>query len=430
MNSEITNSSVPKLIRSIAIIDPIGDYGIGGYVYELAEGLASNGVEVDVYTNGLSQMKDLGLPRHHRLLPVLGGVLFRQGKTLKGTPARVADSSDTGGVRLLGEVRGVPRRPGLVTRVVDFLLPFELALYLKKRRYDLIWTQWPVMTRYGVRFWAICKMLGLRLVHTVHNVVPHEEDHDPRMLQRVYQHSDTLIIHSEYSRQELVRLFPKCNRKTLLMRCGMYTMFPRIQGEMGEIREKLGIPKEAPVLLFYGSVRPYKNIDAVLESLADQRSGDSVLIVAGRESGYPDVVHGDPLGRTRRIASSLGVFDRVRLLPGLLDLKSTSELFEMADVLLLPYLKSYGSGVLLLGMTFGMHIVATRTGGMEEYLAEYPAHTFLDGPDTESVAQGIERALRGAARPGVSRQYQLPNLDWRTIGAKALRALDGHPAIG
>ncbi|MGH9163286.1 MAG: hypothetical protein ACRD2X_25265 [Vicinamibacteraceae bacterium] len=33
----------------IALVDPLGDFGIGAYTYELAEGLAGNGVSVDVY---------------------------------------------------------------------------------------------------------------------------------------------------------------------------------------------------------------------------------------------------------------------------------------------------------------------------------------------------------------------------------------------
>jgi len=36
--------------RSIAMIEPLGDYGIGSYVYELSEGLAAHGVRVDVST--------------------------------------------------------------------------------------------------------------------------------------------------------------------------------------------------------------------------------------------------------------------------------------------------------------------------------------------------------------------------------------------
>jgi glycosyltransferase involved in cell wall biosynthesis len=113
----------------------------------------------------------------------------------------------------------------------------------------------------------------------------------------------------------------------------------------------------------------------------------------------------------------------------MLDLRSTSELFEISDVLLLPYLLSYGSGVLLLGMTFGVHVVATSTGGMDEYLEGYPARTLLDGADTESIVRGIERAVTRIERPSGPRQFPLPDLDWRVVAGKALRSLEGIPPI-
>jgi glycosyltransferase involved in cell wall biosynthesis len=279
------------------------------------------------------------------------------------------------------------------------------------------------MSHYGIRFWSASKKLGMRMIHTVHNVLPHEEANtDRETVRRVYEYSDKLIVHSEYSRRELLQQFPQCQGKELRMRFGLYTMFPRFQGQGSRLRDQLKIPEGHGILLFYGSVRPYKNIDSVLEALRDRR--DVILVVAGRESGFSDLVPGDPLGRTRRIAASLGVLDRVRLIPGMLDLKTTAELFETADALLLPYLQSYGSGVLLLGMTFGLHIIATRTGGMDEYLENYPAHTLLDGPDTASVAQGIGQALSSFAGRDRTQKFELPHLNWRNVARDTLQSLE------
>jgi glycosyltransferase involved in cell wall biosynthesis len=73
----------------------------------------------------------------------------------------------------------------------------------------------------------------------------------------------------------------------------------------------------------------------------------------------------------------------------------TAEILEAADIVLLPYIESFGSGLLLLAMTFGKFIVATQTGGMDEYLARYPRHTLLEGPSSASVADGIARGWRG-----------------------------------
>jgi glycosyltransferase involved in cell wall biosynthesis len=283
------------------------------------------------------------------------------------------------------------------------------------------------MFPYGTKFWGLCKALGMKMVHTVHNVLPHEEvDGDKDLVRRVYECSDFLIVHSEYSRQELLLLFPECKNKVLLMYIGLYTMFPRLEGERSKARKRLKAADAAPVFLCFGSIRPYKNIDSVLDALAKCSCKDAILVVAGRELGYSDLVRGDPLGRTRQHAQALGLLDRVRLIPGMLDLKETAELFEAADILLLPYLKSYGSGALLLGMTYGIHIVATREGGMEEYLPQYHASTLLHGPDVDSLTQGINLAVEQVSKEGSSRRILLPHLEWREIARTAIEKLNGN----
>jgi glycosyltransferase involved in cell wall biosynthesis len=411
-----------KPIRSIAIIDPIGDFGIGGYVYELAEGLCANGVEVDVYTSGRAQMKDLDLPRRHCLIPVLGSFLFRQQGQLRAHLASASPEVRTGEGKRSDNGSKVGKRTEMLRTAVNFLMPLELAFHLKRRRYDLIWTQWPLMTNYGLRFWGACRALGMRMVHTVHNVLPHEDaERYRKQVGEVYRRSDTLIVHSDYSAQELLREFPACRGKALKMLFGLYTMYPKPQENESRLRERLGFPPDSTIVLFYGSIRPYKNLDAVLQALRGRK--DAILIVAGRESGYPDLVPGKPLGRTCRLAASLGVQDNIRLIPGMLDSQDTSNLFAASDVLILPYLQSYGSGSLLLGMTHGLHIVATRTGGMDEYLERYPARTLLDGVDTASVSEGLAAAMRSLV-PGEKRVIPLPHLDWGKIAGDVIKGLE------
>ncbi len=408
-------------IGSIAIIDPIGDFGIGGYTYELAEGIAANGIKVDVYTAELSQAAAMQLPRHHAIFPVLGSFLFRQRRELAPKKQQTRQAGTRGAVSPIV----VPRRRSLRDSVAGLLLSLELALHLKRQRYDLVWTQWPQMDRYGTRFWPACKAFGLRTAHTVHNVLPHEEgEGDREAVGKVYNRSDALAVHSEYSRRELLNLYPECARKVFLMRHGLYTTFPRLVQARGKIRKKLDIPESEALFLFLGSVRPYKNIDAVLEAMRKMNDRNLTLIVAGRESKYPDMVPGDPLGRARRIASALGISEKVRFLPGLLGIEETAELFESSDALLLPYSKSYGSGALLLGMTYGIHIVATRAGGMDEYLSEYPRSTIIDSADAACVERGMVQAMGLVAQDASHIDIRSHELEWRVIAEAALQQLN------
>jgi glycosyltransferase involved in cell wall biosynthesis len=397
------------------MIDADGGDGIGGYTYELAEGLAANGVAVDVYAN--SRAPVLELPRHHRIFPVLGGALSRAHapQMLQERPtAQVAEP-------VAPRVVTTPTRRPFKDALRHLGLPIELALHLRRTGHDLVWGQWPG-DDYGAPLYHWCRWLGLRVVHTVHNVLPHEERADDlRTYGRVYRAADAVIVHSQAARAEMAALFPETRHKMVLSRIGLYSMYPPIPGARENSRRQWSITADQPVLLLFGGIRPYKNPDALFAALTDPAFEHVRLIVAGREAGYPDGLDGDPLGRTRRKVHELGIAGHVRLLPGRLSIAETSALFDAVDVLALPYVKGYGSASLLLGMTFGKHILATRTGGMDEYLEPYPRHTLLEGSDVHSLVNGLTESL-ARLNPGgaAGLTYRCRELAWPTIARTLL----------
>ncbi len=409
-----TESAAP----SIAILCPLADYGINTYSFELAEGLAAHGVEVTVYTNDASVERDLPEPVSHRRLAVLGSALYKQ------SPVRFSDgpAAEGTGQRAGVEPTPAPRRaPRLRGLLREAFLSVELVLHLKKQKYDIVWTQWPDMSPYSINPWALGRLLGLHLVHTVHNILPHEPTAaDERACGRVYRSSELLFVHSNSASAELRDRFRLPAKKVCVTPHGTYTSYPRRPGARERVRAKWGIGEHETVLLFCGAIRPYKNPDAVLGAMADPACDGTVLVVAGREAHFADGSADDPLGRTRRMAAAAGLADRVKLIPRMLDRTEMADLMEAGDIMVLPYLKSYGSGMLMLGMTFGKHIVATATGGMDEHLRGYGRYTLLASPGRESVRDGIAAALRSRGSDGAPS----PELEWRNIAAKALKEMN------
>ena len=170
-------------IESVAIIDPLNDFGIGGYVCELAAGLAANGVSVDVYIGDCGgDMSKLAFTRNHRVFPVLGSLLSKRKDLLRHLAADGRTRQPvTAAPALFGSRIS---KPSITRRFRESLrcaiLPVELAYHLKRNHYSVVWTQWPELEGYGILFWTACNWLGLRVVHTVHNVLPHEESHRNR----------------------------------------------------------------------------------------------------------------------------------------------------------------------------------------------------------------------------------------------------------
>jgi glycosyltransferase involved in cell wall biosynthesis len=398
---------------SIALINPLSDFGIDTYTYELGQGLAANGVRVDSYCSAASHIQTPALHANHRRLCVLGGRLPRPlavPTASVGSTTPLAHPPAVGPSRLPAWFKRPLRAP---------MLSGELSIHLKRANYDVVWTQWPELGEYS-GFWRLSRWLGLTVVHTVHNVLPHERYHDDvAAYGRVYSTARLLFVHSRPVRDELARLFPADKAHIVVAPHGVYTVFPRRSGSRERLRASLNIPPDSIVLLFCGGIRDYKNIDAAIAAFGQIRSEKVVLVVAGWEPGDTS----NELPRTRALIRDAGVESRSRLVPGFLDAETMADVFEASDVLLLPYRKSYGSGLLMLGITFGKYVVATAPG-MEEAASQYGRAILLDGDDATSVRKGIERAIELArCEPGVP-WHVPPEFNWVNIAAKSLDAIE------
>jgi glycosyltransferase involved in cell wall biosynthesis len=305
------------------------------------------------------------------------------------------------------------RRTGLLGdgQLRATFLALELAVWLRAQRYDLVWTQWPTMGGGRSPFWTAARALGLRLAHTAHNIVPREAvEGERRCYETVYRSSDVLIVHSQEAADALAREFPRAAPKAVLARHGLYTVFPRQPAARERMRAELGIGPEQRVVLCFGGLRPYKNTDGVVRAIAADDQRRLTLLVAGSET-LGDGSR-DPLAQTRQLVAAVGLDGRAHLRAGPFGFAETGALFEASDIVVLPYLESYGSGLLLLAMSFGKRVVATRTGGMAEYLPGYPGHVLLDRATPADILAGLRAVANlpeagGQGRPG--------HLEWPAI---------------
>jgi glycosyltransferase involved in cell wall biosynthesis/GT2 family glycosyltransferase len=406
--------------KRIALIEPLGDPGIGTYTYELAEAISASGIVVDVYTAG--RPWTLALPRRHRLFPVLGSSLLLQRDVLT---AREPVSGGPAWLPAAPPAVAPTFRPGIVKRALrESYLAIELACWLRVRRYDLVWTQWPTNGEGGISFWSAARALGLPLVHTAHNIFPHERTlGDRERYGHVYQRSRAILVHSYQARDILIREFPWVAEKVLVSAHGLYTSYPPRPDARDSVRRALGIAPDVSLALLFGGIRPYKNLDGIIRALAAERSGKISLLVAGRESGYPDSRPDDPLARTRRLAAEWNVQDRVHLRPGPFGYEETAGLFAASDIVLLPYVETYGSGLLLLAMSFGKHVIATSGGGMDEYLHHYPAHVLLDAPTDDAIVAALRQTVERLGAPHALMSPRPAQFEWPHIVRELLPRL-------
>src|SRR5262249_42296880 len=142
------------LVIRIALIEPLGDLGIGTYAHELAEALVENGAEVDVFTSGAPAV--MRLPRRHSLFPVLGSALIRQRNAIRDARNSIVDTRP-GLPDMRAPTHAGSRRwtvPKSLSTARETYLNVELALWLRAHHYDVVWTQWPSPPVLGVSLWS------------------------------------------------------------------------------------------------------------------------------------------------------------------------------------------------------------------------------------------------------------------------------------
>jgi glycosyltransferase involved in cell wall biosynthesis len=161
---------------------------------------------------------------------------------------------------------------------------------------------------------------------------------------------------------------------------------------------------DAPVVLFFGIVRPYKGVDVLLDAFQELEGTGAELWIVGRTL---DVDVEELRERARRTSTV------VRFVSRFIDDREVPRLFERADLVVLPYREAEQSGVLYLALAFGKPIVMSAVGGFPEVAARGAGRLVPPG-DAEALAATIgdllerpeeRRQLAAAARAAVMEHY-------------------------
>jgi glycosyltransferase involved in cell wall biosynthesis len=178
-----------------------------------------------------------------------------------------------------------------------------------------------------------------------------------------------------------------------------------------------GTKRIADRILFVGAVRPVKGADILLKSLEilrDRRRRVSLDIVG--EPFFQRYRRED--GRLRRMASDLGLEDRVTFVGK----KAPAELvpyIQRSAALVLPSrIESFGV-VLVEALACGTPVVSTRCGGPEDIVNEHVG-VLVPPENPEALARGIEHVLDHQADydPAELRAHALENFGLESVGRR------------
>ena len=158
------------------------------------------------------------------------------------------------------------------------------------------------------------------------------------------------------------------------------------------VRSSLGIEPDRPILALAARVQPLKGQDVAIRALAALPAPRPVLVIAGEPTPGEECYLAD----LESLAVQLGVAGEMRFV-GALDRGALADLLAAASITLVPSTSETFGLVALESAASGTPVLATRTTGLEEAVAEGESGLFVSSRDPAEWARVIE-ALLGDSR--------------------------------
>ena len=146
-------------------------------------------------------------------------------------------------------------------------------------------------------------------------------------------------------------------------------------------------------LLFFGLIRPYKGLEDLLKVFNDltqeEVAGLWLTVVGETWEDCTEPAHLIATSPHRNHISFVNeyVSDDV-----------VAAAFRHADVVVMPYRRSSGSGVLHVAMNYGLPVVVTNVGGLPEAASGYEGAIFVPPNDRQALWVAIQKAIQLAGR--------------------------------
>jgi glycosyltransferase involved in cell wall biosynthesis len=236
------------------------------------------------------------------------------------------------------------------------------------------------------------RLLGKRIAFTVHNVNARQRDGNDNMVNRLtlriqYRLVDHLFVHTEEMKRALHNDFDVPNSKINVIPFGINSTVPNTVLTTSEARKRLGLTCDQKVVLFFGNIAPYKGLEYLVEAIAllVRTNTDYRLVIAGRPKNWPSYWK----AIQEQISSAdvrPFIIERSEFVPD----AETEIYFKAADVLALPYIHIFQSGVLFLAYNFGLPVIASDVGSLREEIVEGKTGYVCRSRDAANLAKAIE----------------------------------------
>ena len=342
--------------EKVAIIDSLGAHGSSHhfYLYGQSKGLVDNNVDVTLYTNNVTRN------------PNYEGVgFFTFYKNIFSSKIRIL----SGLKYIFGSILSLLHAKFSGVKICHFHL-FHVNILVF---FDFI----------------LSKILGMKVVYTIHDIVSFEnKKSNNRLSNWIYMKSDKILTHNSFSKKIFDNYYTAPKHGVDIIPHGNYIPFLNIQKDKNKSRDRLSIPKNRTVLLFFGIIKKVKGLEVLLESLNKvvDKNPNLLLVIAGRTwqndfSYYQEIIDKHSLSDFCLIHNKFIPHDDVK------------HYYAASDLVVLPYKRIYQSGVLMMSLSYEKAVLVSDLEPLTDLIKDNDTGFVFKSGDHYSLSSKLNNIL-------------------------------------
>lgn len=262
---------------------------------------------------------------------------------------------------------------------------------------------------------GFARSLGYKIIYTAHNIISHDSQYKERERQfrrSVTELFDYVLVHGEYAKKLIVSKIGVDAAKVYVVPHGSYEGYYPNYTNRDIARKRFDIADDTYVYLFFGNVKGYKGVDALLDAYEGVRARhiNTRLIIAGR-------IFEESTGQL--IQSYVDKDPTIIFKPGFIEEDDAQYYFNATDMVVLPYKRILTSGAALLSFSYHKPIIAPRSGLIPEIVEDgKQGYLFSDYSEMEKL---MEHGLRASRDNGKTTNFDFTFVNKRLRWSDIIR---------
>lgn len=233
----------------------------------------------------------------------------------------------------------------------------------------------------------LVRSFNLKLIAIAHDISGFADNDVNFFKKLIYDRlTNKIIVHNSYSYKEISKvLHKKSLKKVSVIKHGGYSSLIDQNMNKEKALKELNLNNSNKYILFFGQIKRVKGLDILLKAMPGIHNNIK-LIIAGQ-------LWRDDFKKYQEIIDLNHIENRIIKIIRFISDKERELLFKASDALIIPYRTIFQSGVLLMGMGYGLPIVASDLEPNKEIIKHAFNGILFKSEDESSLAEEINVLL-------------------------------------